>query len=88
MNQLGQDFSYKYGGNAGQGLSSYYNLGGNVYNPNVATGGVGSSGLSNVYNAGTNNYQGTVVNANKAAVQQRTAGLLWNKGNKMLPIKK
>ena len=84
MNQTGQDFSYKYGSDAGKGLSNLYNLGGNQYNAGVATGGATSGGLSNVYNAGVNQYQGTQQNAYKAAAQQRAAGYLWNKGNKQL----
>jgi len=79
-----QDFNYKYGNEAAQGLSDYYKLGGNTYNPNVATGGVGSSGLSSVYNANNPLYQGTVTNQYKAAASQRAANSLWNKGNKLV----
>ncbi len=78
-----RDFGYKYGDSAANGLSSYYNLGGNTYNPNVATGGVGSSGLSSIYNA-NQGFQGTEVNAAKAAAQTRAAALLANKGNKLV----
>lgn len=78
-----RDFGYKYGDTAANGLSSYYNLGGNTYNPNVATGGVGSAGLSTIYNA-NKGFQGTEVNAAKTAAQQRAAALLGNKGNKLL----
>lgn len=78
-----RDFGYKYGDTAANGLSSYYNLGGNTYNPNVATGGVGSSGLSSIYSA-NKGFQGTQVNAMKTAAQQRAAGLLANKGNKLV----
>lgn len=79
-----RDYQYKYGNEAAQGLSQYYNLGGNTYNPNVATGGVGSSGLSNVYNAGSSNYQGTANVTAKSEAQKRAAGYLWNKGNKIV----
>ncbi len=79
---IARDFGYKYGDNAANGLSSYYNLGGNTYNPNVATGGVGSSGLSSIYNA-NKGFQGTEVNAAKTAAQVRAASLLANKGNKL-----
>ncbi len=78
-----RDFGYKYGDSAANGLSSYYSLGGNTYNPNVAQGGVSSSGLSAIYNA-NQGFQGTQVNAAKAAAQQRAAGLLANKGNKLV----
>ncbi len=78
-----RDFGYKYGDTAAKGLSSYYNLGGNTYNPNVATGGVGSQGLSSIYNP-NKGFQGTQINAAKSEVQKRAAGLLANKGNKLL----
>ncbi len=78
-----RNFGYKYGDTAANGLSGYYNLGGNTYNPNVATGGVGSAGLSNIYNA-NKGFQGTEVNAAKTAAQQRAAALLANKGNKLV----
>lgn len=82
IGQTARDFGYKYGDTAASGLSSYYNLGGNTYNPNVATGGIGSSGLSSIYNA-NQGFQGTQINAAKAAAQKRAAGLLANKGNKL-----
>ncbi len=78
-----RDFGYKYGDTAANGLSSYYSLGGNTYNPNVAKGGVGSSGLSSIYNA-NQGFQGTEINAAKTAAQQRAAALLANKGNKLV----
>lgn len=81
-----RDFQYKYGGDAANSLSKYYSAGGNVYNPNVATGGVTNQGLSSIYNPNAYNFQGTEVNAAKAAAQQRAAGLLWNKGNKIVPL--
>ncbi len=77
-----RDFGYKYGDQAAQGLNSFYNLGGNTYNANKATGGVGSSALSGVYNT-NNGFQGTMKNTQKAEVQKRAAGLLYNKGNKL-----
>ncbi len=80
---IARDFGYKYGDSAANGLSSYYNLGGNTYNPNVATGGVGSAGLSSIYNA-NKGFQGTEINAAKTAAQQRAAALLANKGNKLV----
>lgn len=82
IGQTARDFGYKYGDEAANNLSSYYKLGGNTYNPNVATGGVGSSGLSSIYNA-NQGFQGTQINAAKAAAQKRAAGLLANKGNKL-----
>ncbi len=77
-----RDYGYKYGDSAANGLSSYFNLGGNTYNPNVASGGVGAGGISSIYNA-NQGFQGTQVNAAKAAAQKRAAGLLANKGNKL-----
>ncbi len=82
IGQTGRDFGYKYGDSAAGNLSSYFSLGGNTYNPNVASGGVGSSGLSSIYNA-NQGFQGTEINAAKAAAQKRAAGLLANKGNKL-----
>ncbi len=78
-----RDFGYKYGDTAAAGLSKYYSLGGNTYNPNVANGGVTRSSLSSVYGGGQG-FQGTQINAAKAAAQQRAAGYLANKGNKLL----
>lgn len=84
IGQTARDYQYKFGNEAAKGLSQYYKLGGNVYNPNVATGGVSSSGLSDVYKPSAYTFQGTQNVAQKAAAQQRAAGLLWNKGNKLL----
>ncbi len=78
-----RDFGYKYGDSSAQGLSKYYSLGSNTYNPNVATGGVGSGGLSSVYNA-NQGFQGTQTNTAKAEAQKRAAGFLYNKGNKLI----
>ncbi len=82
IGQTARDFGYKYGDTAANDLSSYFNIGGNTYNPNVASGGVGSSGLSSIYNA-NQGFQGTQINTAKAAAQKRAAGLLANKGNKL-----
>ena len=81
---LASDYQYKYGNDAASGLSQYYNLGGNTYNPNVARGGVGSSGISSVYNPSNYNYQGTRNTERSAEANKRAAGYLWNKGNKLL----
>lgn len=78
-----RDFGYRYGDQAAQGLGSFFNLGGNTYNAKKATGGVGTSGLSSVYNA-NQGFQGTIKNTAKAETQKRAAGLLYNKGNKLL----
>lgn len=82
---LSRDYEYKYGNNAGENprLSQYYQVGGNTYNANTARNGVGNSSLSKIYSPGTG-FQGTAVNANKTAAQVRAAGLLANKGNKLL----
>ena len=84
MNKTGKDFAYQYGNDTASGLSQYYNLGGNTFNPNVARGGVSSSGLSNAYNSGGYNYTGRRVGERSANTQQRAAGRLWNQGNKLL----
>lgn len=79
-----RDFQYDYGNEAAQGLSQYYNLGGNIYNPNVARGGVSSSGLSSVYQPSKFQFGGRRKAEQSAAAQTRAAGLLWNRGNKLL----
>jgi hypothetical protein len=78
------DFQYRYGAPAMSSLSSYYNLGGNTFNANVASGGVGSSSLSSAYNPSGYNFQGTVNTERSAEAKKRAAGYLWNKGNKLL----
>ena len=79
-----RDFQYKYGNDAANNLSSNYNLGGNSYNASRATGGVSSNGLSSIYNPSQYNYQGTRNTERSANSNQRAAGYLWNKGNKLL----
>ena len=81
-----RDFEYNYGTPAAKNLSSMYKLGGNTYNPNVATGGVGQSGLSKMYQTGQGDYQGTQINKYKAAATTRAAGKLWNQANKIVPL--
>ena len=85
ISNIARDYQYKYGNNAANNLSSYYNLGSNTYNPNVATGGVGSGSLSSVYNPGAYNYLGTQNAVNQYNIQQRAGGLLWNQANKTTP---
>lgn len=84
MGNTARDFQYKYGNDAASGLSSMYNLGSNSYNAGVAQGGATSNGLSSVYSPSTSNFQGTKINEAKAEAQKRAAGLLWNKGNKLV----
>lgn len=79
-----QDYQYKYGNDAANSLSKYYNAGANTYNAGVATGGVGSSGLSNVYNPSASNYAGTRIGERAGTAQKKAAGLLANRGNKLL----
>jgi len=79
-----QDYQYKYGNDNASGLSQYYKLGGNTYNPNTARNGVGSSGLSSIYNPSDYSYDGTRNTERSANTQTRAAGYLWNKGNKLL----
>jgi len=84
MGGTARDYQYKYGNDAASSLSSYYNLGGNTYNPNVATGGVGSSGLSSVYSPSQGNFYGTKLKERTVKAQEYASGLLWNKGNKIV----
>ena len=79
-----RDFQYQYGNDAANNLSSNYNLGGNSYNASRATGGVSSNGLSSIYNPSQYNYQGTRNTERSANSNERAAGYLWNKGNKLL----
>lgn len=83
IGNVARNFGYQYGDTAAQGLGSFFNLGGNTFNSNVASGGVGSSGLSSIYNA-NQGFQGTIKNTAQAEAQKRAAGLLYNKGNKLL----
>jgi hypothetical protein len=84
IGQTARDYQYAYGNDSANSLNKYYKLGGNTYNPNVATGGVGSSGLSNIYRTGNYNFQGTTNVERKAQANKRAAGYLWNRGNKLL----
>jgi len=81
-----RDFQYKYGNDEGQtqGLSQYFNLGGNTFDAKKAQGGVGASALSNIYNPQGQQFQGTQNTARSAANKVRAAGYLRNKGNKLL----
>jgi hypothetical protein len=79
-----RDYQYKYGNEAANNLSQYYKLGGNVYNPTVATGGATPTGLSSVYQPSESTFQGTRINEAKTEAQKRAAGLLWNKTNKLV----
>lgn len=84
VGDVARDYQYKYGDESAGKLSSLYNLGGNTYNPNTARNGVGSRSLSAVYNPAGGGYQGTANVLNKTEALKRSAGLLWNKGNKLL----
>ena len=77
-------YQYQYGDTAAGKLSDYYTLGNQGYNANVAQNNVTPAGISSVYNSGGMGFQGTQVNAALAAAQQRAAGLLKNKANKLL----
>ena len=79
-----RDYQYNYGNDSANGLSQYYNVGTNSYNAGVASGGVTSNGLSSIYSPSQYNFQGTQNVARKAAANQRAAGYLANKGNKLL----
>lgn len=82
IGNIARDYQYSYGDKAAKGLSQYYNLGGNTYNPNVATGGVGYGGLSSVYNTRNSNFYGTKPRQFQSNVSQLTALQLANQRNK------
>lgn len=81
-----RDFQYQYGNQNANKLSSLYNMPStNVYNANVAQGGVKPSmNMTKAYNPNKFNFQGTTLNTQKAQTQQRAAGLLANRANKLL----
>lgn len=81
-----RDYQYKYGNTNANApaLSQYYQAPTNNYNASVARGGVTPGGLSSVYNTGAYNFQGTEINKAKSEAQKRAAGLLFNKGNKLV----
>jgi len=79
-----QDFQYKYGNKATEGLKDHFKAGSNSYNAGVATGGVSSNRLSNIYKPKDFNFQGTMNTERSANSNTRAAGKLWNKGNKLL----
>jgi len=84
MGNTARDFQYKYGNDAANSLSSNFNVGSNTFDAHKAVGGVGSGGISSVYNPSQFDYQGTRNTARSATANQRAAGKLWNKGNKLL----
>ena len=79
-----RNFQYDYGDEAAEGLSKYYNLGGNTYNAKTAQGGVTQNALSSAYNPSQFDFQGTRNTERSANSNTRAAGYLWNKGNKLL----
>ena len=81
---LAGDYQYKYGEDPAKKLSQYYKLGQNTYNANVSQGGVGSEGLSSVYAPKSYDYKGTRLGEQVATANKKAAGLLWNKGNKLV----
>lgn len=85
IGDMAREYQYRYGNENANKLSKYYRLGSNTYNPNVATGGVGTGRLSNVYRTGGSDFFGTRNAEQMTENQTRAAGLLWNKGNKILP---
>lgn len=87
IGNIGRDYAYKFGTPEANSLSQYYNLPGQTYNANVATGGTNRSGLSAIYNPNAGqSFGGTQVAEKSAAAQARAAGLLWNKGNKIVSL--
>lgn len=79
-----RNFQSAYGDKAAQGLSKYYNLGGNTYNPNVATGGVKTGGLSQIYNPNNISLSGTEQRKRILSNYDTATGILKNKGNKLV----
>jgi hypothetical protein len=84
IGNVARDYQYKYGNDAAGGLSQYYNLGSQGYNPRVATGGVTPGGLSSVYSTGASNFAGTRRAEKEKSKVDIATGLLKNKGNKLL----
>lgn len=85
ISNTARDYQYKYGNDAANSLSQYYKLGGNTYNPNVATGGVGSGGLSSIYNPNQYNLgSGSRIKEQQIDINTRAAKALTNKGNKLM----
>ncbi len=84
VGDIARSFQYTYGNDAAGGLSDLYKAGSNIYNPKVATGGVTSGGLSSIYSPGQYSFQGTKLAEKKSEAAKRAAGLLANRGNKLL----
>jgi len=84
VGDIARDYQYAYGNDAAKKLSKYYKLGSNMYNPDVATNGAKTGGLSSVYRTGSSDFFGRRNAEQSAENQQRAAGLLWNKGNKLV----
>ena len=78
-----RDYQYAYGDKAARKLSDYYRLGTNVYNPNVAQGGAKQGTSSRIYKPSSYDFYGTREKSKLSDIDQRTAGLLWNKSNKL-----
>jgi peptidoglycan hydrolase-like protein with peptidoglycan-binding domain len=83
---VARNFAYQYGDKAvnNPSISSYFNLGGNVYNPKLARNNVGASPLANMVKNTSYGFQGTKNVSNMANTNIRAANLLKNKGNKLL----
>lgn len=80
-----RDYEYQYGAKPTTGLSKYFNLGTQTYNPKVSSGGIKRGSLGEIYTPGIAGYQGTKKVEQKTEAEKRAAGLLWNKANKILP---
>lgn len=85
MGLTARDFQYKYGDKATEGLSDYFKLGGQSYNPFVARGGTTANSLSSVYKPSQNSYYGTNPRTQKSQAIIGASGVLANKANKFLP---
>jgi hypothetical protein len=84
IGQTARDYQYKYGANDANKLSDLYKTDTNTYNPKIAQGGVSKNPLSTAYNVGDYSFGGTRNAEQATSAAQRAAGILANRGNKLL----
>lgn len=78
-----KNLQYRYGADGVATLPTAL-PGGNSYNASVAGGAVTpKTSIASIYDPSKYSFQGTAVNANRANVQTRAAGLLANRANKL-----
>lgn len=85
MTSTARDYQYKYGDTAAKSLKDLYGLrSSSTFNANQASGPVTAGrGIMPAYNPTKFKFQGTAPVTQSAAVQQRAAGLLTNRANKL-----